>query len=79
MVLLVTRRASGYAARFLPLPVMIYSCASVRDPAMGAAFARQFMSGTHASVESLRRDPHPAEPSCWLHAASFCLSTRPVS
>jgi len=78
MVLLVTRRAEGYAARFLPLPVIIYSCASLRDPAMSAAFGRQFMSGTHASVESLRRDPHPEEPSCWLHTASFCLSTRPV-
>lgn len=30
MMLHVTRIGSGYAARFLPVPVMIYSCSSVR-------------------------------------------------
>jgi hypothetical protein len=27
-------------------------------------------------VESLRIDAHDAEPACWLHETTFCLSTR---
>src|SRR5882724_2985306 len=35
MVLCVSKLASGYAAHFLPIPVMIYSCSSVRDFGFG--------------------------------------------
>jgi len=79
MVLCVSRRPSGYVAHFLPIPVMIYSCSSVRDSAFGSLLGQQFMSGTSSSVKSLRRDPHSPEPSCWLHGSSFCLSTRPLA
>jgi protein-L-isoaspartate(D-aspartate) O-methyltransferase len=75
----VSRLASGYAARFLPMPVMIYSCTSVRDPQIASAFGQRFMSGTFGSVRSLRVEPHSSEPSCWLHSAAFCLSTLSVS
>ena len=51
MMLHVTRIGSGYAARFLPVPVMIYSCSSVRDPQFGSLFGptvhvRYFQLGT---------------------------------
>jgi protein-L-isoaspartate(D-aspartate) O-methyltransferase len=75
----VSRLASGYAARFLPMPVMIYSCTSVRDPQIASAFGQRFMSGAFGSVRSLRVEPHSSEPSCWLHSAAFCLSTLSVS
>ena len=74
----VFRLASGYEARFFPMPVMIYSCTSVRDAKASAAFGERFMSGTTNSVRSLRREPHSPELSCWLHWTTFCLSTQPV-
>jgi protein-L-isoaspartate(D-aspartate) O-methyltransferase len=77
MVLHVSRLESGYAARFLPDPVMIYSCSSVRDPQFGTLLGQPFLSGTFSSVKSLRRDWHSAQSTCWLHTPSFCLSTRP--
>jgi protein-L-isoaspartate(D-aspartate) O-methyltransferase len=75
MVLCVSRLRSGYVAHFLPIPVMIYSCSSVRDSAFGSLLSQPFMSGTFSSVKSLRRDPHSPEPGCWLHGSTFCLST----
>ena len=77
-VLRVSRLASGYAARFLPAPVMKYPHTSGRDPQIARAFGKQFRSGTSDSVRSLRREPHSPEPSCWLHSTAFCLSTQPV-
>jgi protein-L-isoaspartate(D-aspartate) O-methyltransferase len=79
LVLCVSRLASGYEARFLPMPVMIYSCTSVRDAQLASAFGERFMSGAFESVRSLRREQHSPEPSCWLHTAAFCLSTQWVS
>jgi len=78
MVLRVSRLASGYAAKFFPVPVMIYSCSSVRNPESGSLLSKLFMSGSFSSVKSLRRDPHSSEPDCWLHTPTFCLSTRPL-
>jgi len=78
MVLHVSRIGSGFAARFLPVPVMIYSCSSVRDSYFDTLLGQQFMSGTFSSMHSLRRDAHSPEPTCWLHTSNFCLSTRPI-
>lgn len=79
LVLCVSRQTSGYEAHFLPAPVMIYSCTTTRNAEIASSFAQKFTSGTFASVRSLRREPHLAEPSCWLHFAGFCLSTEAVS
>ncbi len=79
MVLCVSKLRSGYVAHFLPIPVMIYSCSSVRDSEFGRLLREPFMSGTFSSVKSLRRDPHSPEPGCWLHGSTFCLSTRPLA
>jgi len=79
MVLHVRRNGSGYAAGFLPAPVMIYSCTSVRESEFSDILAKSFSSGTFKAVQSLRRDSHVQEPNCWLHASSFCLTTLPTS
>jgi len=79
MVLCVSKLRSGYAAYFLPVPVMVYSCSSVRDSKFGSLLSHPFMSGTFSSVKSLRRDPHSPEPDCWLHGSTFCLSTSPLA
>jgi protein-L-isoaspartate(D-aspartate) O-methyltransferase len=76
MVLQVSKFPAGYAAHFLPIPVMIYSCFSVRDPEFGGLLSRPFLSGSFSSVKSLRRDPHSLDHECWLHTPTFCLSTR---
>jgi protein-L-isoaspartate(D-aspartate) O-methyltransferase len=73
----ILRREFAYEANFLPVPVMIYSCSSVRDPDIAAAFGKQMMAGgTVNAVRSLRRDTHVQEASCWLHSANFCFSTQ---
>jgi protein-L-isoaspartate(D-aspartate) O-methyltransferase len=78
IALCVSRQTSGYKARFLPIPVMIYSCTTTRNAEIASSFAQKFASGTFASVRSLRREPRLAQPSCWLHSAGFCLSTDAV-
>jgi len=79
LALRVRRGVSRYSAKFLPAPVMIYTCTSARDPEVAAAFGQAMMTGDYGAVRSLRRDPHTPESTCWLHSASFCLSTNPVA
>ena len=63
-----------FSAKFLPTPVMVYSCASVRDQEMAALFGQKMMSGTFGSVRPLRRNANESDTTCWLHTAMFCLS-----
>jgi protein-L-isoaspartate(D-aspartate) O-methyltransferase len=58
--------------------VMIYSSTSVRDVDTNAALMKQIGSPKLFSVQSLRRDAHEAEETCWLHGDGFCFSARPV-
>jgi protein-L-isoaspartate(D-aspartate) O-methyltransferase len=76
LALRVRREASGYSAQFLPAPVMIYSCTSVRTPQMATAFAEAMRTGAFREVRSLRRDQHTPDATCWMHSGSFCLSIR---
>jgi protein-L-isoaspartate(D-aspartate) O-methyltransferase len=76
MVLHVSKAPSGYAAHFLPAPVMIYLCSGGgRNSEFANLLSAPFMSGSFNSVKSLRRNGHSPEPTCWLHAPTFCLST----
>jgi protein-L-isoaspartate(D-aspartate) O-methyltransferase len=72
-VLLVTRNAGDYAARFIS-PVAIYSCAGVRDPGLNESIKTSFMKGVWFTVRRLRRDFHDITSTCWLHGNDFCLS-----
>jgi hypothetical protein len=55
---------------------MIYSSTSVRDAEVNGLLMRQIGSPKLFSVQSLRRDAHEAEETCWLHGKGFCFSGR---
>ena len=72
-MLLVTRHSHLFSAR-LTSSVGIFHCAGART-ADGVDLLRQaYLRGGHDRVRSLRRDEHPLDPQCWLHAPRFCLS-----
>jgi protein-L-isoaspartate(D-aspartate) O-methyltransferase len=76
LVFLITRLEDGsYGARVAGV-VAIYSATSIRDDELNAPLGKAMMAGPQkwAAITRLRRDPHDASPSCWLHASTFCLS-----
>jgi protein-L-isoaspartate(D-aspartate) O-methyltransferase len=72
-VLRVERRSDSYSARFVS-PVGIFHCIGARtehgEEILRAAYQRSDLS----MVQSLRRDPHDEQTTCWLHGSLFCLS-----
>jgi protein-L-isoaspartate(D-aspartate) O-methyltransferase len=76
-MLKVVREEKGYSARFIS-PVAIFSCAGARDEAANQRLREAMSKGTWMTVQSLRREPHEAAETCWLHGENFCLSTLPV-
>ena len=72
-LLLVTRRAADYAARFVS-PVGIFHCIGARTDAGNARLEAAFARGDHDRVSRLRRDPHPPSARCWCHTDRMCLS-----
>jgi protein-L-isoaspartate(D-aspartate) O-methyltransferase len=72
-MLLVVRRADIYAARFIS-PVGIFHCAGARTTEGHDLLNRAYQRGDQGEVRSLRRDDHPSDPQCWLHARRTCLS-----
>ncbi len=75
-MILIRRDTDGYSARPAGF-VMIYSCASLRDPELNAVLLKQISSGNIFSAQSLRRDRHEMEDSCLAHATDTCLSSKP--
>jgi protein-L-isoaspartate(D-aspartate) O-methyltransferase len=78
VLLKVTRQGETFAARIVSL-VGIFPCIGAvdteADRRLGEALARG--AGTDV-VHSLRREPHTAEASCWLHGDGYCLSALPA-
>jgi protein-L-isoaspartate(D-aspartate) O-methyltransferase len=75
LMLLLTKGSDGsWAARMLTL-IAIYSAIGLRDPEIEDALGKALTRLPMASLRRLRRDPHEAEPSCWLHTADLCLAT----
>jgi protein-L-isoaspartate(D-aspartate) O-methyltransferase len=74
LMLLVTRRTTGYAARFTS-PVGIFHCQGARSEDGEAALSGAFSRGDRASVSRLRRDAHAPGPNCWLHLGEVCLES----
>ena len=75
-VFLVSRSEDGRFMATLSGFVAVYSAVGLRDDALNTALGRAMMAGlprAHA-VTRLRRDPHEASASCWVHGAAFCLS-----
>lgn len=72
-MVLITRRPEGYAATCVS-PVTIFPCIGVRDEDCN----RQLLEKTEGDwrrIQSVRRDAHGADVTCWLHGPEGCLST----
>ena len=71
---LASRRGEQWPVRIVS-GVGIYPCVGRRDDALN----RKLLAKAPADwrdVRSIRLDPHDETPSCWLHAADCCMSTR---
>ncbi|HXD34794.1 MAG TPA: methyltransferase domain-containing protein [Pyrinomonadaceae bacterium] len=73
----IKRQANGYSARFLS-SVMIFPCLGARSDESNQRLREALMKGTWGTVQSLRRDKHDADDTCWLHGEDFCLSVSAV-
>jgi protein-L-isoaspartate(D-aspartate) O-methyltransferase len=76
-VLRLTKQEAGdFGARVFGI-VAIYSALGLRDPGMNDKLGRAMMGGPAQwqAITRLRRDPHEAGASCWLHGATSCLCT----
>ncbi len=63
------------AAAFLS-QIRMFPCEGGRHAADEPIIAAAFERGGEQEVRSLRSSAHDLEPSCWLHAETFCLSRR---
>lgn len=77
-VLKVTRQPEGFSASFVS-GVRIFPCVGGRDAELNERLKKAFDRGDWKSVQSLRRDPHEVEDSCWFHSEQFCLSKIAVA
>jgi protein-L-isoaspartate(D-aspartate) O-methyltransferase len=77
LVVLITRQYDGATAARIVTFVAIYSAIGIRDPALDEPIGNALMAGPAQwqAVKRLRRDPHDAAPSCWLHTDRSCFST----
>jgi protein-L-isoaspartate(D-aspartate) O-methyltransferase len=74
MTLLTKSSDDTFDARPLSM-TLIYSGVGLRDEALNAALGRAMMRSPFPAFTRLRRDPHDAGPSCWLHGPAFCLAS----
>lgn len=77
-VLKATRQPRGLTACFIS-EIGIFSCAGGRDSEVNRRLKEAFNRGDWKSVQSLRRERHEPDDTCWLHAESFCLSRLAVA
>jgi protein-L-isoaspartate(D-aspartate) O-methyltransferase len=76
LVFLLVKDSNGSFSAGVTGFVAIYSAVGLRDESLNAHIGRKMMEGPQqwSAVTRLRRDPHEASSSCWLHAGHFCLS-----
>lgn len=73
MVLTARRVADGWQASIGSF-VMIYTLqGGLRDDVMNERLGRAMLAGSAPSVTRIRREPHPVDASCWLHADGACI------
>jgi protein-L-isoaspartate(D-aspartate) O-methyltransferase len=70
--------AAAFAAQFISTTV-IYPCSDLRSSSIESLLSNALRTRDIARVRSLRRDPHPEEVDCWLHADAWCLSCRSIA
>jgi protein-L-isoaspartate(D-aspartate) O-methyltransferase len=76
-MLLVTREGKeSLAARFL-CQVGFIDFSGARDPIISRRLAAALAGDSGEAVQSLRRDCHAKDRTCWLHGKGWCLSRRP--
>lgn len=73
IVVRITRNGQGYAACVVSL-TQIFACAGARDDKAANRLARTLENGLWDEIQSLRRDEHAHDESCWLHGTGWCLS-----
>jgi protein-L-isoaspartate(D-aspartate) O-methyltransferase len=69
----IRRRGERYFANFLS-PVMIYRCASARDPQSERALAAALKGGGERRVTRLYRGEAPPVENVWLQGENWCLA-----
>jgi protein-L-isoaspartate(D-aspartate) O-methyltransferase len=74
MVLLTKEEFPGRLSARLAGFVAIYSALGIRDEATNACLGKAMAGNPFAPLKALRRDPHEAGPTCWLHTPGGCLS-----
>lgn len=72
-VLLVTRLAQGFGARFVA-PARFVPCIGATDPGATERLRAAFADGDAASVRSLRIPPEEPDASCWVAGDGWWLS-----
>jgi protein-L-isoaspartate(D-aspartate) O-methyltransferase len=73
---LIARQPNGFAATCMS-PVGIYSCLGSRDPSLNVELSRK--RGSEWRVQSVRRDAHEPDETCWLHRREACLSATALA
>jgi hypothetical protein len=76
-LLKVTFEGRGHTARFVS-SARIFHCIGGRDAESGRRLGDAFKRGEWTAVQSLRRDTHESDATCWLHVGGYCLSTLPI-
>jgi protein-L-isoaspartate(D-aspartate) O-methyltransferase len=76
VIVLITKGADtgSFEARAVTF-VAIYSAIGLRDAAGDGLVAAALQRAPFPRLKRLRLDPHAAGAGCWLHAATFCLTT----
>jgi protein-L-isoaspartate(D-aspartate) O-methyltransferase len=77
VVVLITRQLDAATTARVVTFVAIYSAVGIRDAALDERIGKALLAGPGQwqAVKRLRRDPHDAAPSCWLHTDRCCFST----
>jgi protein-L-isoaspartate(D-aspartate) O-methyltransferase len=53
--------------------VATFNAVGVRDDAFSPRIAAALQANAVPKLARMRRDPHPAASTCWLHGTGFCL------
>jgi protein-L-isoaspartate(D-aspartate) O-methyltransferase len=55
--------------------IAVYNAIGLRNAALNEQLREAYKRSPWPTFKRLRRDPHAASPSCWLHGDTFCLSS----
>jgi protein-L-isoaspartate(D-aspartate) O-methyltransferase len=78
LMIKITRVGKGFAASVISM-VGIYSCTSVRDPALEPMLQKALASRKLLKLKSVRREPHDQNDACIVHAREVCLSSEELN